>query len=335
MGGLRTVLCEAGRSPIDLDGRALVLPFGGRVLGLYPRPEVNAFWVNPALGAADSARELLGDPGWINLGGERTWISPEVDTHIDDPSRALDTYEVPRSVDPAAYAVTEQDAHGVSLETRMRVLFRRTRSRVDLKLTKTVSLLDAPPVELPDGVDWTGYALRVRLEADALPDGVRPAPWHLIQVPGGGRIVLPVQPRAQPRVIFGDPDYALENHTITAGVPTATAFKLSLRAEHCTGRLLYTRFEAPTPTLVVRTHQVSAADRYSEVPYDDLDDTGYVEQIFVDDDTYGGFGELEFHSPALGRAGATAEEDESRVWAFAGPVDRLRPILDHFIEATS
>ena len=132
MNELQAVLNDVGQAPIALDGKLLVLPFGGRVIGLFPCPEVNTLWVNPALGDAGRAREFLADPGWINLGGDRTWISPEVDTHVKDPDAMMDGYEVPKGVDPAAYEVVVQHRASVTLASRMAVPFRRSGEVVEL-----------------------------------------------------------------------------------------------------------------------------------------------------------------------------------------------------------
>jgi hypothetical protein len=64
------------------DGSAaLVLPYGGRILGLFaPESERNFFWTNPALDAAETARAYYQRAEWHNSGGDRTWLSPEVDS---------------------------------------------------------------------------------------------------------------------------------------------------------------------------------------------------------------------------------------------------------------
>ncbi len=153
MKALTAVLREVEQEPVVLENRVLVLPHGGRVMGLSVDGDMNTHWVNPALGSVASAAELLSDPGWANLGGDRTWISPELETHIADPARFADTYEVPKAVDPAEYRITEQDDRSISLSTDMQLEFKQSGVTVDLKLSKSVSLLDEPPLELPEGVD--------------------------------------------------------------------------------------------------------------------------------------------------------------------------------------
>ena len=90
------------------DGSAaLVLPYGGRILGLFaPESERNFFWTNPALGAAETARAYYQREEWHNSGGDRTWLSPEVDFFLPDFPK-LDRYWQPREFDPGNYQVTQ------------------------------------------------------------------------------------------------------------------------------------------------------------------------------------------------------------------------------------
>src|ERR1035441_1070012 len=65
----------------SIDGtRVLVLPYGGRVLGLFsPGSEENFYWTHTALEAVDSARAFYAADQWHNSGGDRTWLAPEAD----------------------------------------------------------------------------------------------------------------------------------------------------------------------------------------------------------------------------------------------------------------
>src|SRR5580704_11940180 len=69
---------ESWQSP---DGtKVLVLPYGGRVLGLFaPNDEENFFWTHTALNEKKTAQEFYAGSQWHNSGGERTWLAPEAD----------------------------------------------------------------------------------------------------------------------------------------------------------------------------------------------------------------------------------------------------------------
>ena len=70
----------AGHEPIQLYDAAraslLVLPYGARVLAMFPKEKANLLWVHPSLGEPKATIEFFGAPGWRNTGGNRTWVSP-------------------------------------------------------------------------------------------------------------------------------------------------------------------------------------------------------------------------------------------------------------------
>lgn len=327
MTSLFDTLTASGQEPIILDGRLLVLPHGARVLGLAPDGHTNLTWTNPALSTADSAKALLADTGWGNLGGDRTWISPELDTHIQDPNDWSNGYTVPKRVDPAAYRVISQDDRSVSLESNMLVHFRRSQANVRLTVRKTIELLDTPPLALPSGADCVGYRQTCRLTIDPTPGcDARPAVWQILQVPGGGSIHVPVRPGARPRAFIGDPVYELDGSRLRCDVRTAASFKFSLVADDCCGKMLYQGQAKGRDTLLLRTFPVLPTDRYADVSATDPDDLGHVQQFYVDDGALGGFGELEYHGPAIDATAGGSVEESSDVWACIG--DNLDDIAE-------
>ena len=325
-------LREAGQQPLTLQGKVLILPFGGRVLAVYPTERVNAFWINPALGSVQSAKALFQDRGWINLGGGRTWIVPEVDTHMTDPKRMAETYFVPRSVDPADYHVVTATEREATLESEMDVTFQRSGNVAKLKVTRTVSLMDAPPIPIPTTVAFAGYSEQSKLAAIApLAERVQPGLWLIIQVPRGGQIVLPLRGNGRPRAFIGTPEFVQTDDLIRCEVDTSASFKFSIRADDCLGIMIYLNTRAEQPFMVAREFAVQKKALYADVPYDDLSETGHMQQVYVDDGGLGGFGELEYHTPAIGRVEGTEVGDKSSVWTFAGPAEVLREISQQLI----
>ncbi len=325
---LSNVVRSTGQQPMILGDRALVLPFGCRLLGLYPAPEINALWRSSALDDAASASALIGDPTWANTGGLRAWISPEVETHVADPHRFWETYVVPRRVDPGRYRVTASDDRSVTLESAMTPHFHRHAVDVPLHLRRTFSLMD---VAAPDGCQGAAIAIdSVLSAAGTLPEGVRPALWNLAQVPGGGEIVVPVKGEPDPVTLFGEPGFRREDDRIRWRVDTHVSSKISLRAPDCRGCMAYLSEEGPAPTLLVYRFSVHDASLYSDVPAHDLSDTGQVQQVYVDDGALGGFGELEYHTPALEPGVKDQIVDHGELRAYAGPSAALREVLDQF-----
>jgi hypothetical protein len=312
-------LVACGQEPILLDRRLLILPHGGRVLGLAPDGRTNLIWTNPALTAADSARALLADAGWVNLGGDRTWISPELDTQITDPLDCSNGYTVPKSVDPAAYTVTAQDERSVTLESYMQVYFRRASANLRLRVRKEIALLDTPPIDLAEGTDSVGYRQTCTLTVEPSPGcAARPGLWQVLQVPGGGSIQIPVRAGARPRAFIGKPVYEWNGQRLCCEVRTDASFKFSLVAADCLGKLMYLSQINGRDAIVMRSLPVHDASLYADVSCADPNDIGHVQQVYVDDGAFGGFGELEYHSPAVDAANGGSVEECSEVWACIG-----------------
>jgi hypothetical protein len=83
------------------DGSAvLLLPHGGRVLGLFAAgSQENFYWTHPALESAASAAEFYEGRQWHNSGGDRTWLAPEVDFFFPRYPKT-NVYHQPRELDP-------------------------------------------------------------------------------------------------------------------------------------------------------------------------------------------------------------------------------------------
>ena len=78
------MLKGAGESPRlatnDAGATVMVLPNGGRVLGLFsPESQTNYLWTSDHLHTAGEAREFMAGDRWQNSGGDRTWLGPEIE----------------------------------------------------------------------------------------------------------------------------------------------------------------------------------------------------------------------------------------------------------------
>lgn len=328
---LLDTLSTLGLEPLRL-GKTIVLPFGGRVIGLCPQPDINVLWTHPSLGAATSARELLAS-GWVNLGGDRTWISPEHELFVSDASRPDETYRVPLELDPGCYSVVSQSATAVVLKTSVAVNFYRSGCQGRFSITKKVTELEAPGFSIPEGVYAAGYELACTLVADgSLPTALRPALWNLLQVPSGGEIVVPVQGAATPITYFGKQQWQKSGARLTASVPAASEpYKFGVLADHSKGLMVFLRLNAPQPFVILRRFSVAAPELYFDAPFNDPQQRGVVQQIYVDNGALGGFGEIEYHTPAMAPDLCSEVRDVCTTWAFAGPAQALSELVERVI----
>jgi len=335
-------LAEAGK-PVETltapDGmRLVVLPYGGRILGLYaPGSDANFLWTHPGLASADSARALYAGTGWPNSGGVRSWLAPEIDFFL--PAYPETTpYVVPPAVDPGSYAVTRA-SQSVRMENRGVLRSFRSGQEQAFLLAKEVTFtgnpLPALLAEYPTAM-YAGYRLFTTLECTGTPASKTPIGlWHLLQLPHGGDMIIATREATTPMAYF-DP---LPNEAVTVTeravryrMDAKGVYKLGVKAAACTGRVGYRYDIGGASTLVVCDFTVDPHGRYIDPPWQDLCDLGYaVQACNVSDAVLGNFSELEYHVPAIGgETGRTRCEDDSRVWAYQGPdafIDQAMALL--------
>ena len=338
---LAQILHDAGKPPrLDTlpDGSTvLVLPHGGRILGLFaPESDENFFWTHPDLESAESARAFFASEAWHNSGGDRTWLAPEVDVFLPNyPS--TDGYWQPRQLDPGEYRLVEE-AGQPRLINRLSLTLSRSGRTVDLEMTKSVGPAPNPlrhetGFAEGDGVEYAGYTLHTTLElrsADAeAADHV--GLWNLVQFPHGGDLLVPTHARTTPKVCFGniaDEDLIVGDRMLRYRMRAAGEHKIDIRAVAITGRIGYLHEAAGgRSALIVRNFFVNPSGDYIDVPWGDPDDPGYAAQACNVNIALGCFSELEYHVPAIG--GNTARrrcDDASQIWAFRGPERQMRAV---------
>jgi hypothetical protein len=141
----------------------LVLPYRVRILGLFaPESDRNLFWMHPALNAADTAHDFYQSSEWHNSGGDRTWLSPEIDfffPHCLD----LDTYWQPREFDPGHYQVTHENG-ALTLTDRFQAQPSHSRYIAKVEESKRLAFARNPfcQFEWADTLSYAGYSLSAR-----------------------------------------------------------------------------------------------------------------------------------------------------------------------------
>jgi hypothetical protein len=319
------------------DGsRLLILPRGGRVLGLFVSNEPeNFFWTHPALGTAPAARQLLSDPRWPNPGGDRTWLAPTTELFIGDMKRIWATYREPATVDPGRYRCISRNGV-LELVNRGRVRLFRSGGAALVEIRKSFGPAPDPlrrEAARPAGIRYAGYSTRLSLRVLTNPRQVRIGLWPLLQLPPGGEMILPTFHRTQPRTIFGDvprADLVVDDHLVRYRMHSPTTAKIAVRAVATTGRMGYLRQTARGQAeLVVRNFSVNPSGDYLDTPFDDLADRAYaVQACNVAEPTLGHFSEIEHHVPVAPRdSDATVSAEESQVWAYRGSLSAVRRVI--------
>jgi len=323
------------RSP---DGtRVLVLPYGGRVLGLFsPQSEENFYWTNSALQSVAAARALYASDQWQNSGGDRTWLAPEVDLFFPNFPK-LDRYYQQRSLDPGNYRVVETDG-GFKLVNRLTVRLSRCKREATLKITKSFG--PAPnPLRCERGLDlsgleYAGYAQYTSLELVGQSKALKAklGLWNLVQMPHGGELLIPTYSRAEPRLIFGvipPEDLIAEERLVRYRMRQPGEHKISLRAFAACGRAGYLYPSGDKWCLIIRNFAVNPSGEYVDAPWNDPDYLGFSTQACNVNSGLGQFSELEYHIPAIGHGtGRARGGDEAQVWAYRGPEPQVKRVCE-------
>jgi len=340
-------LKEAGHPLVELSGveggSVLFLPFGARVLGLFDySEEENFFWVNSQLMDLTQAKAFFQISGWKNSGGGRTWIAPEVDLFIKDLNDPWKSYEVPPSLDPGNYSV-KQCGSAVQMENRAWITIHRIKRKCNIDLKKIIRMI-ASPLRHEEKVEKLGMQLQyigyeeitiLRLLSDPKP-GVRLGIWNLIQVPPYGEVIVPTRNRSQPRNYLRKPatdHLQVGSNFVRLVIDGEKKYKVGVRATSAVGRIGYVRaVKDGRRTVLIRNFFVNPSGEYVDVPLDDQDDLGYAIQCYNDDGKLGKFGEIEYHTPAIGyRTGITVYLDQSQVWAFTGDKESINKVCQRLL----
>jgi hypothetical protein len=344
---LQKVLRATGRHPETLsfaDGtRLLVLPHGGRLLGVFAAgSEENFYWTNAALETVPAAKAFFEGAAWHNSGGDRTWLAPEVDVFLPK-FPDLTVYEQPRALDPGKYKVVKK--HGVlGLENTLSLRLSRSGRKVSLKIAKSFGPAPDPlrherDLDLRD-VAYAGYAQFTSLafEGSRAPIGAKLGLWNLIQMPHGGELLLPTFSRSEPLHIFSTvgriPKTAVRvgEHLVRYRMNQRGEHKLSFRAVAMAGRAAYLHGVADHWSLVVRNFGVNPSGEYVDVPWTDPDWMGFAVQACNVNSGLGSFSELEYHIPGIGDGtGRNVCEDFAQVWAYRGPKDKILAIARRLV----
>jgi hypothetical protein len=316
----------------------LILPHGGRVLGLFPAgSDENFYWTHPALESAESASRFYAGSQWHNSGGERTWLAPEVDFFFPEFPR-LDRYWQPRQLDPGQWELSSEQGRP-RLVNRLSCTLARSKAEVDLEISKCIAPAPDPlhrPGDSPAGraADYAGYVQTTSLKVLAIrgEDRGRVGLWNLIQMPPGGELLVPTYRRTEPRIIFGPvpaEELSVSDRLFRWRMCPRGERKISLRAVGVCGRVGYCRPRGDGRwELVVRNIVVNPSGRYVDAPWDDLADEGYAVQACSIDSDLGRFNELEYHVPAVESTRLPAAcEDISQVWAYRGTAEQIESVV--------
>lgn len=269
-------------------GSICVLPGRGRILNIEIGGH-EALW---------SPREATA--AW-NLGGERLWIGPESDWFRKRTDKVdFDHYQVPQVLDPDDWKPAHSGEGTCSARLAIKLVSPHSGSFLDLAVHRRFELLaGCVSHERQLGI---GMQISTHLEILGGTQGQPVDLWSILQIPCGGRMLVPTIGTVRPRDHF-DPCPASNFHaapgTFDLGIGGSTMFKVGLAPRNCAGRIAYARPIGSAWLVLERSFPLHPALRYCDAPLGEPGSQGDALQFFNDGGKFGVFGEIEHRSPAL------------------------------------
>ncbi|WP_159888493.1 DUF6786 family protein [Paenibacillus puerhi] len=317
-------------------GYAVILERGSRLIRLVPANcTESALWTDI---------HALEESSW-NIGGDRTWISPEMDFFRD----ASGNYEIPAQLDPGSYRFVPSKKEG-TVRTRQTCVLTHwpDQTVVPLSLIKEYSLIANPFLMIDSDehrdlaqIPYIGYQCETRMEHLHETEHVSNALlsncnlWSIMQVPPGGTVLVPVLGDSEPLVMYREQEEIRINrqpHYTSFPFDGGSSFKLSYSTLQSAGRFgYYRRLSKETSSLIVRQFQVNPSALYPDYPEGKSDYTGSCMQFFYDGEKMGGFGELEYHAPSINGKDIRTQSDVSQLYYFVGESDQIAKLAHHML----
>lgn len=338
--GIRTAILQLQ------NGWYCIIPeYGGHILGPFSSDDSpSLFWISPYFSSPTAFEALISRKDW-NTGGERIWISPEIQFNVRDRGDFWNTLSLPPQMDPGSYQLEEQSEHQIHLtQTCTLQAYNLTSGIKTLRLKRVLSPTPDPLRNIPacasqlHDVHYLGYRHTTYLE-DLYPNPILCAVWNLLMVNAGGQIFIPTLPPYQYADYFEPVDEIHQrifaNH-ISLLITGTRRFKIGINAHAITGRLGYYYQHNPEhATLIVRNFFNNPSTTYPEEPPHLPGCNGHSVHIYNDGGGFGGFGEMEVQGQPIGsQLNRTSSEDTFLTWIYTGSPGTIRKIIPSLLGIT-
>ena len=323
---------------VAADGELLVTEHGARVIGCrLPGVDENLFWHSPGMEDADSA-----DPP---MGGDRLWIAPEIGWYWPSLEKARENpakfAATPQQIDPGQYHTDSASPVHAQLSTQIKLKDVRDQKQIELAVSRQVRAIRRPQ-GLPGDLTCVSFAITHVVLVRSGDDDALAGAWDILQVPPTGTLICPtVSPVDMPRSYyepFGNKHVACDGRSVRFLIDGKRRIKMGLLAEQTTGRMgFYRKLNDETSTLIVRIFHPMPGEPYADIPIDSDDDQrigGDTLQAYNDDGQAGGFGEMEYHDPAvIVGFGPASRTGSCTTHALAGPDATIRTFGEQLLGA--
>lgn len=302
----------------------VVSSYGGRIHGPFFDGVDQRGWVSDAFASDEALAVLIASGDW-NIGGQRLWLSPELDFFVGDRARFWETFSVPNALDPGEHRLSRDGAT---------VVIRQSLSLANLeaRIERRISAMPGEGVSADPRIGAYRHEIEI-----VMPAGSAVAvPWIIEQVEPDGRAMIPVDRGTKAVAMFGAPPadiLAERDGAIRMPVAADSTFKIAVPAGSSAGLLGYghTAKEGGYALAYRFSHDRNGV--YRDEPPSAPGVNGFSSFVFQDDGSMGRYGELEVVGLELD---ATAGGDRRSglvldVRALMGEPDDAMAALDRWL----
>jgi len=332
--------------PLQNDAFVILSERGGRVFGPFFSPESESiFWVNEAFADAEDFRAFLATGDW-NLGGERIWVSPEIQYSVGDRSDFWGTIRIPPQMDPGEQFLSSAGDHRWKISQNLLMEAHNLASGPkQLRLDKWIEPV-ADPLRnlnayqaLRDEALFAGYQQMVRIE-ETRRDDILSEAWDIVQIRSGGQLLIPTSPQPEYEDYFApidDDHLAIEPWGMRLQISGRKQYKIGVQSAQSFGRLGYVnRLEDGRAYLIVRNYFNNPSAHYAEEPPAIPGRRGFSIHIYNDGGQFGGFGEMEVNGQTIGGdSGRSSSVDAFILWFYLGDPDVIQQIAQLLLGVTT
>lgn len=323
--------------PLQNHIQIVISERSGRVLGPFLSEDGESiFWTRRAFADSGEFAAFI-DSGGADLGGERLWIAPEIQYHIQDRRNLDGTYRLPAEVDPGHYELSQSGPQQWCL--KQAITLQAYNVATGPKHLRIERFFDPAPdplraldryAELVKGVQFAGYEQTVTL-AETQADDITSQSWILIQVNPGGVMLIPFTAAVEVTDYYEPVNETLQtirDRHVQLRITGQRRYKTGYKAASLTGRLGYfNRLDDGRAYLIVRNFFNNPSTIYNEEPADRPGFFGDSVHIYNDSGAIGGFGELECAGQTIGgTSGKQCVTDAFLTWLYVGTPQKLNAI---------
>ncbi len=327
---------------LDGGGTLVACQRGGRLMPFAADGE-SVLWLSRAWAERERFEAFLARGDW-NLGGERTWIAPEIQFTIRDRRDFWGSYSLPAAMDPGTWRLEPARDGGCALRQEAELAAHNLAAGVKrLRVQRFVRSVADPVRSLRQGacadVSFMGYE-HDTVVRDLEPNAIGAQSWNLIQLVPGGSVFLPLLAPAVQRDYFepvGEERQRLADDLVELSITGAHRYKVGYGAAYHVGRVGYVRALDPSRArLLVRAFFNNPSTSYLEEPASKPGENGDSVHVYNDDGNAGGFGEIECYGQALGgEGGRVVSSDTTVLWVYTGGFEGVAQVARTLLGAAA